>query len=132
MDGFSVVSQPDADYAPQGQANTTITIGGHYTSSFADFVTDFHLCLQQWKSETAFDSNLDEITSHPCFKAITGLGERAVPLILNELRSSPSLLVYALEDITGEQPYPANMAGDIRRMSDCWLLWSDHTDRAAA
>jgi hypothetical protein len=132
MDGFSVVSQPDADYAAQSQGNTVITIGDHYTSSFADFIADFHLYLQQWKSETAFDSDLDAITAHPGFQAIVALRERAVPLILNELRRGPSLLVYALEDINGGRPYPASMAGNIRGMTDCWLLWSDQTDLAAA
>jgi hypothetical protein len=54
-----------------------------------------------------------------------------VPLIVNELRLQPSLLVYALEDITGEQPYPADIKGDIKAMSDYWAVWADREDIAA-
>lgn len=131
MEGVSGAGQPHAHYAARPQANTTVTTGAHYASSYSDFITHFHLRLQQWRSETAFDSNLDAIVSHASFRDIVGLGQRAVPLIIDELSIRPSLLVYALEDIVGEQPYAPNTQGNIRAMTDYWLLWADR-DVAAA
>lgn len=124
MEGVFVASDPYADYTKDRGYNTGVTRGS-YKSSYADFVTAFHDHLQKWKSETVFESNLDNIVSHPDYQAITRLGARVVPLILNELRTEPSLLVFMLEDITGEKPYATNIQGDIRAMSDHWVLWME-------
>lgn len=123
MNGVSVAGS--AGYAVRPKYSTAVSSGARYTSSYADFIALFHRHLQQWKSETAFDSNLDAVTEHSSFRAIVGLQQRAVPLILDELRIGSSLLVYALEDITGERPYGGNIQGNIRAMTECWLLWSD-------
>ncbi len=125
MDGVHVASDPYADYTRDRGHNTGVTTRGSYKSSYADFVSAFYDHLHKWKSETVFESNLDIIISHPSYQAITQLGDRAVSLLVDELRREPSLLVYMLEDITGERPYAANIQGDIRAMSNHWVLWME-------
>ena len=131
MDGVSIVGYSMADYSPLNRGNSIATGHGYYRSSRVDFIDVFYRALRQWVSETIFESNLDVILSHPSFRTIVAMGQRAVPLIVDELKRRPSLIAYALEAITGEQPYPANTRGNIRAMSDHWVLWSEREDVAA-
>lgn len=132
MDGVSIARHSFADYTKERGQNTAIAAPGYYASSYIDFITVFYDLLRKWSSETTFESNLDTITSHPSYRGIVSLGARALPLIVDELRTQPSLLVYALEDITGERPYPANIQGNIRAMADHWVLWSEREKNIAA
>ena len=77
----------------------------------------------QWKSDTEFLSDADKIIGHPAFRAIIGLGQEVVPLLLRDLQSQPSLWVWALPEITGEDPVPAGDSGNIHRMTAAWLQW---------
>src|SRR5437660_1469861 len=77
----------------------------------------------QWKADTEFLSDTGKIMSHPSFQAIIALGPPVVPLLLKDLETKPSLWVWALPDITGENPVPENDGGNIRKMADAWLWW---------
>lgn len=77
----------------------------------------------QWKSDTEFLSDAGKIINHPAFQAIIGLGHEVVPLLLRDLESQPSLWVWALPDITGEDPVPAADSGNIRKMTAAWVQW---------
>lgn len=77
----------------------------------------------QWKADIEFISDAGKIVNHPAFKAIIALGDEVVPLLLRDLESHPSLWVWALPEITGENPILATEGGNIRRMSDAWLKW---------
>ena len=131
MDVLSIAGHSFADYTEGHGRNTAIAAPAQYASSYIDFITMFYDLLRRWSSETAFESNLDTITAHSSYRGIVSLGARALPLIVGELRLQPSLLVYALEDITGERPYPPNIQGNIRAMADHWVLWSEREDNVA-
>ena len=77
----------------------------------------------QWNSDTEFLSDAGKIMNHPAFQAIIGLGHEVVPLLLRDLESQPSLWVWALPDITGEDPVAAADRGNIRKMTAAWLQW---------
>jgi hypothetical protein len=77
----------------------------------------------EWKAATQFLSDPDQITSHPAFRQIVGLGTEVVPLLLRDLQSAPALWVWALPEITGENPVPDEDRGDIRKMSAAWVAW---------
>lgn len=130
MDGISAVSGVHADYSGQ-PGNVAVGAMGHYTSSRMDFIARFYQCLQQWHSETVYESDLDAILAHPSYRRIVDLGFHAVPLIVDHLKVQPSLLVFALEDITGERPFSSDLQGDISGMTDAWVLWADREDLAA-
>jgi hypothetical protein len=61
--------------------------------------------------------------NHPAFREIVSLGEAVVPLMLADLERRPRLWVWALPEITRENPVPAADQGYIARMSDAWLRW---------
>jgi hypothetical protein len=64
------------------------------------------------------------ITSPPGdTQEIISMGEAVVPLMLRDLEQQPRLWVWALPDITGEDPVPEADAGNIRKMSEAWLRW---------
>jgi hypothetical protein len=77
----------------------------------------------QWKSDTEFLSDAGKIIDHPAFKAIIAMGEPVVPLLLSDLESQPSLWVWALSEIMGENPVSISDGGNIRKMTDAWLTW---------
>jgi hypothetical protein len=76
-----------------------------------------------WVAATGVLSDDTEIVEHPAFREIIGLGEAVVPLMLRDLEQRPRLWVWALPQITGENPVAPADRGNIARMSEAWLRW---------
>jgi hypothetical protein len=76
-----------------------------------------------WIAATGALSDDADIVEHPAFREIVGLGEAVVPLMLRDLAQRPRLWVWALQEITGENPVPVADRGKIARMSEAWLRW---------
>src|SRR5262245_16011655 len=70
------------------------------------FEQRFRRLEAQWKSDTLVLSDPGKIIGHPAMRAIISMGEDVVPLILRDLRDKPSLLVWALPELTGENLAP--------------------------
>lgn len=84
---------------------------------------EFQRLTAQWKDETRFLSSTTDIATHSAYQRIIGLGEGAIPLILGELHAEPRQWFWALRAITGIDPVPSNLKGDVDRMAECWLTW---------
>lgn len=102
---------------------------GEYSASSTDFINSFYAVLRRWRSETAIYSDPDKITSHPSFLAMVQNADLITPLIIEELRQSPSQLVWVLDDAYGEQPYAPNSTGNIREMTNAWIAWAERNGR---
>lgn len=89
---------------------------------------DFRRMVSEWRAGIGPTSNPREIVNHPAYRRIVELGRRAVPYILHDLEAEPSLLVWALPEITGENPVPRSAAGKIREMAKAWLSWGEEHD----
>lgn len=76
-----------------------------------------------WIAEVGHLSSPRALCSHPAFREIIGMGRAVVPLMLRDLEERPRLWVWALPEITGEDPVPPSDAGNIARMSEAWLRW---------
>ena len=76
-----------------------------------------------WQADTQYLSDARRIIDHTAFRQIIALGREIVPLLLHDLQTRPSLWVWALPEITGENPVSAADAGNIRKMSDAWVRW---------
>src|SRR5262249_9114182 len=76
-----------------------------------------------WTAETGFLSSYTDIVEHPTFREIIRLGEDAVPRMLRDLEERPRLWVWALPEMTGENPVPPGESGNIAKMSEAWLAW---------
>lgn len=85
--------------------------------------TRFRKLEAKWKADTQFLSDAGRIIGHPAFQEIINLGDEVVPLLLRDLESSPSLWVWALPEITGNNPVAASDQGNIRKMTEAWLTW---------
>jgi hypothetical protein len=81
----------------------------------------FKELARQWKEETWFSSSIKKRIAHAAFLKIIGLGNAAIPFILEELRREPDYWSYALEAITREDPAPN--AQNLRELRDAWLAW---------
>lgn len=103
---------------------------GRYQPTGKEFIGSFHAVLERWKLETEFYSDPDKITSHQSFRAIVENAAVVLPLILNELRKGPSLLVWALDDaFPGDRPYGNEAVGDISAMTNAWVAWGQQHGR---
>jgi len=77
----------------------------------------------RWRSETQFLSDPQMIVDHPAFREVVAMGIAVVPLLLRELESGPNLWVWALPEITGDDPIMPTDSGNISRMSETWIRW---------
>ena len=77
----------------------------------------------KWEEETAMLSSIAEISMHQAYQQIIGMGQTAVPFILNELNKKPGHWFWALKSITGEDPVSQEQRGKLREMTKVWLKW---------
>jgi hypothetical protein len=77
-----------------------------------------------WKRETKLFSNVTKKCTHPYYQKIIGMGKAVVPLILGDLRENgPNDWFWALTAITGENPITQAISGNMKAMTEAWLLW---------
>jgi len=86
-------------------------------------VARFRHLADTWREKTAFLSSLTEIATQVEYQQIIGMGPVALPFILQELAQEPEHWFWALVAITGEDPVPPTVRGNMREMADLWLQW---------
>jgi hypothetical protein len=89
----------------------------------AEFAVQFEELERRVKEETRFVSNIRQITRHPAYLRIIALGPRAVPLILESFRRETFHWSMALIALTGQNPIPEEMRGDMAQIRQRWLDW---------
>lgn len=77
----------------------------------------------QWKDESVHMSNTAQMAMLRSYQNIIGMGEPAVPLLLEELQREPDHWFWALESITSENPVPSEAGGRIDEMARAWIDW---------
>src|SRR4051794_16852468 len=89
-----------------------------------DVVRRFQALATQWKTTTRYRSNLHALRNHTVYQELVALGEAIVPLILAELEREPNVSwIPILATITGENPVPPALAGQVDAMTKAWLDW---------
>lgn len=84
----------------------------------------FNRLAKAWKSETELVSKVTKRIMHPAYQKIIGMGELAIPLILNDLsKNGPDDWFWALTAITDENPIKDDIAGNMAAMTEAWLQW---------
>lgn len=87
----------------------------------------FQTLTEQWRRERGAASSTTEIVLCPSYQTIIGMGEKAIPLILNQLRAEgdePDHWFWALRAMTGTNPIPPEDQGNMSRMARAWLAWA--------
>jgi hypothetical protein len=83
----------------------------------------FRKLVDQWKVESRYMSNTAQMAMLRSYQNIIGMGDPAVPLILDELRREPDHWFWALEAITLEDPVSPDAAGKVDEMASAWVEW---------
>ena len=94
----------------------------------ADVESRFRRLAAQWEADTLVLSDRGKIMGHPAMRAIIAMGEEVVPIILRDLQAEPSLMVWALPEITGQNLAPPKIEGgfvkwNIAAQTETWLQW---------
>jgi len=99
----------------------------HYLAPITRCWTDpssrFYELRQKWENETAILSSINEISMHPAYQQIIGMGSDAIPFIIKELETNPNHWFWALKAITGEDPVSPPKRGNVGEMTNAWLFW---------
>jgi hypothetical protein len=88
-----------------------------------DLREQFRRLADEWREKSRHMSNTAQMAMLRPYQRIIGMGAPAVPLILEELRREPDHWFWALEAITGENPVPPEVAGQVRQMAQAWVMW---------
>lgn len=83
----------------------------------------FRALAEQWRGETGMHSSVTKKVQHPAYRQIIGMGEKALPWILRELRDRPGPWFEALRAITQQTPVTASERTDPQRAREAWLKW---------
>jgi hypothetical protein len=83
----------------------------------------FATLVAEWKRKSRFMSDTRRMVVLEPYQRIIGLGRPAVPLLLEELQREPGWWFWALEAITGQNPIPPGVGGQLEKMTDAWLEW---------
>ena len=90
----------------------------------------FQRLADQWEHETVLLSTSDQATEHPAYQSIVGMGESAVPLILERMRSQGGHWFHALHDITHADPVKPADRGNVEAMQASWQEWGERNGYA--
>lgn len=93
-------------------------------SSDTDLEGKFQNLATKWRRETGHLSSITQMSQHPAYREIVVMGSEIVPIILRDLRDNgPDHWFWALCEITGENPVPPEIAGQISKMTQVWIEW---------
>ena len=85
--------------------------------------TTFHSLVEQWKSETRGISSTEQMSVHPAYQQIIGMGRDVIPLLLRELENNSGRWFWALKSISREEPVMPEQRGKTKEMITAWLNW---------
>jgi len=84
----------------------------------------FHRLATAWEQATGHLSSMTAASKHPAYREIIGLGAEVIPLLLRDLQANENHWFIALREITGANPIPTSVAGNVPKMIDAWLRWA--------
>jgi hypothetical protein len=83
--------------------------------------SEFNTLSEQWRRDTQHLSLISKKVAHPGYLRIIGMGEAAVPLLLEALRNKPAHWFAALKAITNFDPVPTGSNPSAAR--ELWINW---------
>ncbi len=85
----------------------------------------FQQLKNEWKTTRPSESSPVRLAMHPAYLKIIGMGEYAIPLLLEELKSTPDLWFVALRSIACHDPVSVAARGDVKEMAKAWIEWGE-------
>lgn len=74
--------------------------------------------------DTYFSSFAEDRIEHAAFGEICDMGESAIPALFKAMDEYPYVTILLVAKISGEDPIPAAMAGNIDQMAESWRKWA--------
>ena len=93
------------------------------TNQKTELETTFHSLVEQWKNETRGISSTEQMSVHPAYQQIIGMGRDVIPLLLRELENNSGRWFWALKSISREEPVTPEQRGKTKEMIAAWLNW---------
>ena len=85
----------------------------------------FH--CEKWREESVFLSSPSEMAKCEPYQEIIKMGEKAIPFIIDQLRSNdPDHWFFALSQITDEDPIAPENYGNLKNMANDWISWYEN------
>lgn len=94
-----------------------------YVSREIDIDATFSALVNEWREENCGVSSTNQISMHPAYQQIIGMGQAVIPLLLKELEKKTGRWFWALKSITREDPVPLEHRGNTKEMTKAWLDW---------
>lgn len=85
--------------------------------------TTFYQLVEQWREETRGVSSTEQLSMHPAYQQIIGMGSNVIPMLLRELERNSGRWFWALKSITREDPVTPEDQGKTKEMIEAWLNW---------
>ncbi|MEG4986615.1 hypothetical protein QUB08_12695 [Microcoleus sp. BR0-C5] len=76
-----------------------------------ELATTFYQLAEQWKTETRGISSTEQMSVHPAYQQIIGMGPNVIPLLLRELENNSGRWFWALKAISREEPVTPEQRG---------------------
>ena len=79
--------------------------------------------VAEWKVGRGHSSKLKDLAMHSAYQQIIRMGERAIPLLIEEMKERPDQWDWALRTITGTDPVPREWWGKLKDIAAAWVAW---------
>lgn len=89
----------------------------------AEIESTFTTLANQWLEENRGVSSTNQMSMHPAYQQIIGMGEAVIPLLLRELEKKSGHWFWALKSISREDPVAPEYRGKVKEMIKAWLEW---------
>uniref|UniRef100_UPI0025F0A497 hypothetical protein n=1 Tax=Microcoleus sp. bin38.metabat.b11b12b14.051 TaxID=2742709 RepID=UPI0025F0A497 len=88
-----------------------------------ELATTFYQLVEQWKTETRGISSTEQLSLHPAYQQIIGMGPDVIPLLLREIEKKSGRWFWALKAISREEPVTPEQQGKTKETIAAWLNW---------
>ena len=112
---------------PKKEKNWSIVVLAPGLQELTETEKKFRYYAAKWKDEVGGDSSLTSITGNMNHLRIIRIGDKAIPLILQELQREPAPWFVALRAISEDDSVGRDSPGNFRKMAAAWIQWGkDH------
>lgn len=115
----------DANYALK--APTQASAASNFDGFKIGRAYQFYNAYKNWREETMYSSDLNDVTESEYFAQIVAMGSAALPYIFRELQTEASTIFLAAAAILGRDPIGADRYDTIGEIRQAWITWA-HND----
>ncbi len=102
-------------------ASNIVSIGLARRLNAEPLRVEFEALAKKWQRDTRHLSLISKKITHPAYFRIVGMGQTAIPLLLEALRDRPAHWFAALRATANTDPSPLDASPSVAR--EAWLKW---------